>query len=180
MSASTASNRKVAKIQHDISWFFQRKHVSQNIKIMLNSRTWMTLKSTAVIFQALEPRQPHWPQRPRQPLWHHWPLQPYFIKGNPGPDGWIIPGSKMIKIGPFFWNESSKIHFLQIFDTLAVRCCWGQLIQLFWKMVDKTQMATPPEHTRHHDSRKLLILLPLRAIYFSTFQYETPCIWVVT
>ena len=48
---------------------------------------------------------------------------------------------------------------------------------LFWKLVDETQMSKPPEHTRHHDSRKLLILLPLKAIYFSTFQYETPCSW---
>ena len=28
---------------------------------------------------------------------------------------------------------------------------------------------------RHHNSTKLWLLLPLRAIYFSTFQYETPC-----
>ena len=72
--------------------------------------------------------------------------------------------------GPYF--------FASIFlsDTLAVKGCWGQQILFFWNLVDKTQMSTPPEHTRHHDSRLLLILLSLRAIYFSTFQYETPCI----
>ena len=34
----------------------------QNIQIKLNLMTWMTLKSSAVIFQALEPLQPQWPQ----------------------------------------------------------------------------------------------------------------------
>ena len=33
-------------------------------------------------------------------------------------------------------------------------------------LVDETQMSKPPEATRHHNSTKLLILLPLRAIYF--------------
>jgi hypothetical protein len=45
----------------------------------------------------------------------------------------------------------------------------------FFNLVDKTQISTPLEHTMHQDSRQLLILLSLRAIYFSTFQYETPC-----
>ena len=42
---------------------------------------------------------------------------------------------------------------------------WNSNVQTFW----------PPEDTRYHISTKLLILLPLRAIYFSTIQYETPC-----
>ena len=41
--ASTASDRKGAKIQHDISWFKQKLFSFQNIKIKLNARTWMTL-----------------------------------------------------------------------------------------------------------------------------------------
>ena len=36
-------------------------------------------------------------------------------------------------------------------------------------------MSTPPEATRHSNSRKLQILLPLRATQNPTFQYETPC-----
>ena len=152
-----------------------QKYVFQNFKILLKSRLWMTLKSSAVIFQALKPLQPQWLHWPLQPLLPNWSLQPCFIKGHPDPDGWIIPGTKMIKTGPFFWNESSKIHFSLISDTLGVGGCWGHLILLFWKLVNKTQMSTSPEHTKHHDSRKLSILLPLRAIYFSTFQYETPC-----
>ena len=37
-------------------------------------------------------------------------------------------------------------------------------------------MVKPPEPTIYHDSKKYLILLPLRAIYFRSFHYETPCI----
>ena len=47
---------------------------------------------------------------------------------------------------------------------------------LFWKLVDETQMVKPPEPTSHHNSKKYLILLPLRAIYFRSLYYETPCI----
>ena len=49
-------------------------------------------------------------------------------------------------------------------STFSVRGCWGQQMLLFWKLVDETQMPNPPKATRHHDSRKLLSLLPLRAI----------------
>ena len=83
----------------------------QNIKIKLNSRTWMTLKSPVVIFQALEPLQPQWPQQPQQPQWPQWPRQPHFIKIFTDPDGWIIPGTKMTNTCPFLWNGSSKIQF---------------------------------------------------------------------
>ena len=69
----------------------------------------MTLKSSIVIFQALEttaasltsaPLQPHLPQQP---------LQLYFLKKLPDPDGLIINGIKMTSIGHFLWNGSSKI-----------------------------------------------------------------------
>ena len=43
-------------------------------------------------------------------------------------------------------------------------------------LFDETQMVQPPELTSHHNSRKYLILLPLRAIYFGSFYYETPYI----
>ena len=83
----------------------------QNIEIKLSSRTWMTMESSVVIFQALEPLQPHWPQRPLQTHWPHQPLQPYFIKRIPDPDGCIIPSTKMTNTGPFLWNGSSKVQF---------------------------------------------------------------------
>ena len=36
-------------------------------------------------------------------------------------------------------------------------------MSFFGKLVDETQIFKPPEATRHHDFKKLLILLPLRA-----------------
>ena len=49
-----------SKIQHDISWFYHF-FPFQNIKIKLNSRTYMALMSSVVIFQAFKPLRPQWP-----------------------------------------------------------------------------------------------------------------------
>ena len=52
------------------TWYFMilTKNIGfRNIKIKLNSWTWMTLQSSVVIFQALEPFQPQWPLQPQQP-----------------------------------------------------------------------------------------------------------------
>ena len=149
--------------------------VNQNIKIKLNLRTWMTLRSSVVIFQTLEPLQPLWPQQPQQPPWPQWPLQPHLLKNITDCNGWIIPGTKMNNIGPFLWNWSSKIQFFSDISTISVRGCWGQPMLIFWKLVDETQMPTTPEASSHHSSRKLSILLPLIAIENHSFHYETPC-----
>ena len=83
----------------------------QNIKGRLNLRTWMTLKSSVMIFQALSPLQPQWPLWPQQPRWPQWPRQPHFIKKFTQHDGWIIPSAQMTNTSPFLWNGSSKIQF---------------------------------------------------------------------
>ena len=77
----------------------------------------------------------------------------------------------------FCWIVHQKSKFSLISDTSSVGGCWGQPILFFWKLVDETQMVKPPEPTIHHNSKKYLILLPLRAIYFRSFHYETPCIF---
>jgi hypothetical protein len=59
-----------------------KKTFFQNIKIKLNSNTWMNLKSLVVIFQALKPLQPQWLQRSRQS---------HFIKEFTDPDVLVIP-----------------------------------------------------------------------------------------
>ena len=51
-------------------------------------------------------------------------------------------------------------------------------MSIFSKLVDETQMSTTPEATSHHSSRKLSILLPLRAIQNLSFHYETPCTYL--
>ena len=62
--------------------------------------------------------------------------------------------------------------------------CWRLLrpMLLFGKLVDETQIYKPHEPARHQKSIKLLllILLPLRAIYFRPYHYETPCSWYLT
>ena len=156
-----------------ISWIYQIK-IFQNIKIKLNSRTWMTLKSPVEIFQTLEPLQPWWPPQPPQPPWPQWPSQPHFMKNITDCDGWIIPVTKMTNTGPFLGNGPSKIQFFTDISTISVGGCWGQPMSFFWKLVDETHIPKPPEATRYHNSTKLSIFLPLRVIYFSTFQYETP------
>ena len=96
----------------------------KNIEIKLSSRTWMSLKSSVVIFEALKPLQPQWPQQPQQPQqprWPQWPQQPHFTKKFPEPDGWIIPGTKITSAGPFLWDGSSKIQF---FTGIWYLFCW--------------------------------------------------------
>ena len=39
-------------------------------------------------------------------------------------------------------------------------------------------MSNPPEAASYCNSIKLLILLPLRAIYFYSLYYETPCTYL--
>ena len=73
----------------------------------------------------------------------------------------------------FFLVESRSI--ILDFSTFSVRGCWGQGMSVFWKLVDDTKKCNPPEATRHHDLRKMFILLPLRAIQNHSFHYETPC-----
>jgi len=66
-----------------------------------------------------------------------------------------------------FWKNIDLVDSWNIilkFTTFFVGGCWGQLMLLFRKLVDETQMSTTPEATRHHSSRKLSILVPLRAI----------------
>ena len=62
--------------------------------------------------------------------------------------------------GPFVWNGSSKIQFFTDISTISVGGCWGQLMLLFWKLVDETQMPTTPEATSYQSSRKFSTLLP--------------------
>ena len=97
---------------------------SKNIEIKLSSRTWMSLKSSVVIFEALKPLQPQWPQQPQQPRGPQWPQQPHFTKKLPEPDGWIIPGTKITSAGPFLWDGSSKIQF---FTGIWYLFCWRLL-----------------------------------------------------
>ena len=78
---------------------------------------------------------------------------------------------------PFCGLDHQKSIVLLISDTLSVGGCWGQPMLLFWKLVDETQMGSPCDHAVRDISSKLSIFLPLRAIYFRSYRYETPCNW---
>ena len=79
-----------------------------NIKIKLNSRSWMTLKSSVVIFQNLEPLQPQWHLQPQQPPWPQWHLQPHFFKKNTDP--WLkMTLSKAVETSQCYFFEN-RIH----------------------------------------------------------------------
>ena len=131
--ASTASDRKGAQIQHAISWFYLNKSYFKTSKIKLNSRTWLPLKSSVVIFQALEPLQPQWPLQPQQPQWPQWPQQPHFIKKITRSAALMILGTKMTNTGPFLWNRWSKIQIFTDFSIFFAGGCWGQPMLFFLK-----------------------------------------------
>ena len=124
-------------------WHFMilpKRYIFQKINIKLNSRSWMTWKSSVGIFLSLEHLQPQWPQ---------WPRQPHFIKDFTYPDGWIIPGTQMTDTDPFLWNGSTKFHFSLIYNTISVKAVEASLCYFFKKQIEETQMSTPHEATRH-------------------------------
>ena len=140
------------------------KKIFLNIKIKLNLNASMTLKSSVVVFQALKLLQPQWPHQPHQPQWPQWPQQPHFIKKILILMIWSSLAPKWPIPVPFCWMDHQKSNFSLISYTLSdVGGCWGQLM-FFFKLVDETQISAPSEYTRHHNSRKLLVLLSLRAI----------------
>ena len=117
-----------------------QKRFFQNIKIKLNSNTWMTLKSSVVIFQALKPLQPQWPQWPQQPQWPQWPQQPHFIKKSTDSDDLIIPSTQMTNTSPFFleWIIKNPIFhwYLLLLLLEAVEASWCHFFET-WLMKHK-------------------------------------------
>ena len=65
-----------------------------------------------------------------------------------------------------FWRRKRNDRIMKYhveFSTFSVGGCWGQPMLLFWKLVHETQNFKPREPTMHHNSIKVLILLPVRA-----------------
>ena len=112
-AASTASDKKGAKTQHEFSQFF-----FQNIKRkwcyssnLLNSRTWKPLKSSVVIFQALETSSALLTSVASATSLASTAYKAQLPKKLLDPDGLIITGTKITIAGNFLWNGSSKIQF---------------------------------------------------------------------
>ena len=72
--------------------------------------------------------------------WPHQPSKEKFLKIN------IICHHSTKKT--FFQNIN--LQFFTDISTFSVRGCWDQLMLLFWKLIDETQMPTTHEATRHH------------------------------
>ena len=137
----------------------------------------MTLKSSEVIFQALEPLQPQWPLQPPQPQWPQWPQQPHFIKKFTQLDRWIIPSTQMTNTSPFLWNGSSKIQFFTKIGNISVGGWWGQSVLLFWKLVVMPKNIQSQHSKSTFKQNPTCIFLSVRVNLKETFQSEIPCSW---
>ena len=73
-------------------------------------------------------------------------------------------------------TESWK--FLLNFSTFSIGGCWGQSMLLFWKLVDKTQISKPQDHTDNFKHNPISIFLSVRPKLLLTVQYEIPCTWI--
>jgi hypothetical protein len=106
--------------------FFFSKQQNKVLKL-LNSRIWKTLKSSVVIFQALENSSSNWPHRPLQPHRPQQPLNANFLENNSDLDGLIITSTKITNTDHFLWNGSPKIQFFSNIRHSFWGGCWGQV-----------------------------------------------------
>ena len=76
-----------------------------------------------------------------------------------------------------FWKNIDLVDSWNIilkFTTFFVGGCWGQLMLLFWKLVDETQMSTAPKATSHHSSRISQSFYPSEPFRISHFTMRHP------
>ena len=155
---------------------FTKNDGFQNIKIKLNSTTWMTLECSVVIFQALEYLWPQWPQQPQQPQWPQWPRQPHFTKEITEFYVSTNHGTKMTYPGLSMWNGSSKTHYFIDFGTLSLGGCGGHPMRPKLNLKDKSQMSTPNEYPDNFKSNSTCIFLSVRTKLKKPLCPRTQCI----
>ena len=161
--ASTASDRNSANISKKLDFDdpFPKKR-----PVLVILVPGMIQPSQSVMFLMKWGCKGHWGHGGRWGCRGHW--------GCRGSKVWKITTEdfRVIQVLEFsfilmFWKNIDLVDSWNIilkFTTFFVGGCWGQLMLLFWKLVDETQMSTTPEATSYHSSRKFSILLPLRAI----------------
>ena len=81
---------------------------------------------------------------------------------------------KWSKSAPFCGRDHQKSKLLLISGTLSFGGCWGQPMVLFWKLVDETQISTPPKATRHHNSTKYWFFYPSEPFSYDHFKMIHP------
>ena len=128
-----------------------RKNGFQNIKIKLNSRTWMTLESSVVIFQALKSLWPQWPQQPQWPQWPQWPRWPHFSKKTEFYVS-IHSGTKMTYVE---W-------IIKSFGTFFLGGCGGHPMIPKLNLKCKSQISKPNEYTDNIKSNSTYTFLSVR------------------
>ena len=134
--------------------------------VLVISVPWMIQPSQSVMFLMKWGCKGHWGHGGCWGCRGHW--------GCRGSKVWKITTEdfRVIQVLEFsfilmFWKNIDLVDSWNIilkFTTFFVGGCWGQLMLLFRKLVDETQMSTTPEATSYHSLRKFSILLPLRAI----------------
>ena len=77
----------------------------------------------------------------------------------------------------FCGMDHQKSKCLLIYGIFSVGGCWGQsMLFFFWKLVDKTQISKPQDHTDTFKQNLTSIFLSARPKLLLTVQYEIPCI----
>ena len=174
-------------MQHEFSWFFKKNFPKYQKKVIsvpgfLNSRTWMPLKTSVVIFQALKAlavslilaasatslaTKASTTLFPQITSWYWW--------------------SDHCHQNDQYWTfvcgmDYQKPNFSLINGTLSDGGSWGQPMFLFWKLVDETQMPKPQEYTDTFSLIKNLFLVALRGLQKISNLVERPCTtpWALT
>ena len=134
-------------------------------KMNLNSRNWMSLKSSVVIFQSVETSVASLTWVAYVTLLASTASKPNFLNKLPTPSAWVISGTKLTNTCPL----SSKIQF---FTDIWYSFC-RRLVRPVNVTFSKTGWYNLNVKTsgssRHHNSLKILILL------LFSFVHDTPC-----
>ena len=129
----------------------------------------MTLKSSVVIFLALEPQQPQWPWQLQQPQWPQWPPQPHFIKQFTRTNGFIIPSTQITNTSPFFTNI--QYSFCQTVE--------ASLHYFFLNWLMKLKFPNRPNPLGTIIQKIYWSFYPLELNYFAHFNMRYPVYWVL-
>ena len=92
-----------------------------------------------------------------------------------GLDIWVLKSNKNTQ----YWKRKilESWNIILNLSIFSVGGCWGQMILFFWKLVEK--LKWPNLQKPLYTITQSLKLLPLRPIYFHSFQYETSSMYVI-
>ena len=142
----------------------------------MNSRTMMTLKSSIMIFQALETTVASLTSVASATSLASTASTALFSQKTSWSWWFDHQWHQIDQYCSFFCGMvRQKSELSLIYGTVSVGGCWGQPMLLFWKLVDKTQMPWPQEYTDTFKQTVLCIFLSVRVNLKETFQCDTLC-----